>query len=200
VSPEATQELPPPATTERRGLFRRSQPLPRNAIAPDAAFGARLPFGDVARVCEAKSKSLGRKVAQSENRGQVYKIYDTAPDSTAPRAFYVTGFADRCPRKFFAALAMFGQPSMHEQLRYGRPSTQYPYSATDRAYEKVKSRVCGVGPRKPCGAGKMETLERNTVFISTYENLSGTGRWADILIHDSAVIATAIKNIGDPTQ
>ena len=168
-------------------------------IAEDAAFGTRLPFGEVARVCEARSNPLGSKVAKSETRGRVYTIYDSAPKTSGPRSFYVTGFADRCPRQFTAALAMFGSPEMHEMLRYGRPSTQYPYSDTDKAYEKIKSRICKVPARKPCGS-RLEDLERGTVFISTYENLSGSGRWADILLHDSAVVAASIKKIGDPTQ
>jgi hypothetical protein len=150
-------------------------------------------------VCEARSKPLGTRVEKSETRGQTYSLYDSAPSGAGPRTFYVTGFADKCPRQFTAAMAMFGAPSMHEQLRYGKPSETYPYSDTDRAYERLKKRLCGVGPQKPCGS-KIEFLERDTVFISTYENFSGTGRWADVLIHNSAVLASAIKRIGDPTK
>ena len=59
---------------------------------------------------------------------------------------------------------MFGAPSMHEQLRYGQPSEEYPYSDTDKAYEKIKSQICRVGKRKPCGSA-ISRLERDTVFI-----------------------------------
>lgn len=157
----------------------------------DVSYGTRLPFGQVARVCEARLKPMGRRIEKA-GKGKGFVLYDSAPESTAPRTFYVTGFGDGCPRQFTAALALFGAPSMHEQLRYGSPSEQYPYSATDKAYEKVKARVCGSARRKPCGS-KIKSLERNTVFISTYERFSDNGRWADILLHSGAVMASAIK-------
>lgn len=199
---EPRAEPKPEPKPKRRGLFsaeRKAQRPKANAAAQDVTFGTLLPFGEVGRVCEARSKPLGQRVERSETRGQTYTLYDSAPESAAPRTYYVTGFADKCPRQFTAVMAMFGKPSLHEGLRYGKPATQYPYSDTDRAYEKIKSRICGVGPRKPCGS-KIETLERDTVFISTYENFSGTGRWADVLIHDSTVVATAVKRAGDPIQ
>lgn len=161
--------------------------------AKDVAFGTVLPYGEVARVCDAKSKSsLGRRLDQAPAPGVGYSLYDSDPQSTGPRTFYVTGFRDNCPRQFTASLALFGSPKFHEQLRYGRPSKLYPYSTTDRAYEKVKSAICKVGKNKPCGA-KMVSLERTTVFISTYENFSENARWADILMHDGTVLAAAIK-------
>lgn len=162
-------------------------------------FGIILPFGEVGRVCEARSKPLGSKIETSGGRGQTYKLYDSAPGATTPRTFYITGFSDNCPRQFTAALALFGAPAMHEQLRYGRPATTYPYSSTDKAYEKIKSRVCGVGPRTPCGA-KIERLERDTVFVSTYERFTDNGRWADLLVHDGQVVATAMKWPGQRVQ
>lgn len=188
-----------PKEKKRKGLFSRPAKAKPKLSQNDTTYGTILPFGEVGRVCEARSQPLGQRVAKSENRGQTYTLYDSAPDSAAQRTFYVTGFSDKCPRQFTAAVALFGMPSMHEKLRYGQPSKQYPYSATDKAYEKIKSRICGVSAGKPCG-GKIETLERDTVFISTYENFTGSARWADVLIHDSTVMATAIKKIGDPTQ
>ncbi len=170
----------------------RNQRRKAKGISKDVPFGTILPFGEIARVCEAKSRPLGKRVAQSEGRGQAYSIYDSAPGSTAARTFYVTGFSDRCPRQLTAALALFGAPSMHERLRYGRPADIHPYSSTDKAYEKVKSQVCAVGRQKPCGA-RMNQLERDTVFISTYERFTNNGRWSDLLIHDGAVLASAIK-------
>ena len=176
------------------GLFGRSAAAPRKGPdAADVAFGTVLPFGQVARVCEAKGRQMG-KMIEKAGRGRGYQIHDSAPGSTGPRTFYVTGFSDGCPRQFTAALALFGAPSMHEQLRYGRPSDQYPYSATDKAYEKVKSSVCKVSRRKPCGA-RIGVLERDTVFISTYERFTNNGRWADILIHDGAVLAASLKDL-----
>lgn len=160
------------------------------ATAADVAYGTLLPFAVVGRVCEAKSRPKGARVERSEAG---YDLYDSAPGIPEARTFYVTGFADGCPRQFTAALAMFGAPSLHEQLRYGLPSDAYPYSDTDKAYEKVKSAICRVGRRKPCGS-RIRTLERNTVFVSTYERSTYNGRWADILIHDGSVLATSLKD------
>lgn len=192
-------ETPDPAILvepkKRRGLF-GSAAREKTRSGPDAQdvpFGTVLPYGEVARVCDAKTQgSLGQRLDQAPASGRGYKLFDSAPQSVGPRTFYVTGFKDNCPRQFTAALAVFGAPEVHEQLRYGLPSKSYPYSTTDKAYEKVKSAVCRVGKSKPCGA-KMSSLERNTVFISTYERFSGNARWADILLHDGVVVAAAIK-------
>ncbi|MEO0402323.1 MAG: hypothetical protein AAF214_08095, partial [Pseudomonadota bacterium] len=107
--------------------------------ARDVAVGTVLPFGEVARVCDARGRQLGSFVDEAARKGRGYKLFDTVPDGSAPRTFYVTGFADNCPRQFTAALALFGTPEFHEQLRYGLPAKEYPYSTTDKAYEKVKS-------------------------------------------------------------
>ncbi len=201
LTPE--EQLPKPET-KRSGLFSRGeqkQTLPRRQASnsPDVPYGIVLEFGTVGRVCEARSKPLGAKIETSGNRGQTYTLYDSVPGATGPRTFYVTGFSDKCPRQFTAALALFGAPQMHEQLRYGRPAVTYPYSETDRAYENIKSRVCGVGPRKPCGS-KIDRLSRDTVFISTYERFTDNGRWADLLVHDGQVVATSVKWPGQRVQ
>ena len=105
----------------------------------------------------------------------------------------MTGFSDGCPRQVTAALAIFGAPSMHEQLRYGLPSDEYPYSDTDKAYEGIKARMCGKPKGKPCGS-RIKSVERNTVFISTYERFGDTARWSDMLVHNGAVLAKTIKS------
>ena len=159
----------------------------------DVTFGTILPYGEVAGVCDAKGQSsLGQHLDKAPSLGRGYALFDSAPNSTGPRTFYVTGFEDKCPRQFTAALALFGSPEVHEQLRYGRPGKLYLYSTTDKAYEKVKSSACKVGKSKPCGAN-LKTLERNKVFVSTYEKFSDNSRWADILLHDGVVAAAAIK-------
>ncbi len=196
----AALEVEPPTQPQglvepekRRRLFGGLVRQPRRVEqdAADVPFGTVLPFNTVGRVCEAKIRDLGQKV-ESAGRGRGYALFDSVPGSTTPRTFYLTGFADGCPRQFTAALAILGAPSMHEKLRYGRPSDAYPYSDTDKAYEKVKFAVCGVHKRKPCGR-KIDILERDTVFVSTYERFTDNGRWADILVHDGRVMATALK-------
>lgn len=193
--PVVVAVVAPPPEPQKRGLFGRVVPrkdAPRGPDALDVPVGAVLPFGEVARVCDARGRKLGKLVEQAARKGANYKLYDTAPDSAAPRTFYVTGFSDRCPRQFTAALALFGTPKLHEQLRYGLPAKEYPYSTTDRAYEKVKSQVCRVGRSKPCGP-RIERLEQTTVFVSAYENFKDNARWADMLLHEGAVLAAALK-------
>lgn len=158
----------------------------------DVPPGHLLPFGEIGRDCTAKPARVGKLVDKAARKGRGYALYDTAPDSTAPRIFYVTCFSDNCPRQFTAALALFGDPAFHEQLRYGLPADEYPYSSTDQAYETLKRRVCNVGPTIPCG-DRVDRLSRNTTFISAYENFTDNARWADMLLHDGTVLATALK-------
>jgi len=176
--------------TDRSSRF-GSRPSRRGVALREVPYGTVLPYGEVARVCSAKRQELGRRMARAP-RTRGYTLYDSLPDAAGPRTWYVTGFSDGCPRQFTAALAVFGAPSMHEQLRYGLPADEYPYSDTDKAYERIKSRICGVAKRKPCGA-KLSSVERNTIFISTYERFGDNTRWADILLHDGEVVASAIK-------
>lgn len=188
-----------PTASDRAGLGGQKFLGPRKKRerkgpdAQDVTAGTVVPYGTVVRVCDVKSNDLGKRVEKA-GVGKGYSLYDSVPDSTNPRTFYVTGFADGCARQFTAALALFGAPTLHEQLRYGRPASQYPYSTTDKAYELVKSSICGVAKRKPCGS-KISRLEKDTVFISTYERFTDNGRWADILIHDGRVLAAAIKDL-----
>lgn len=179
------------STPARRGLFRRQS---RKITGPDArvvALGARLPYGQLGRVCGAPAAQLGKQVAKYPEGQPLYRLYDSAPGNIEPHVFYLTGFPDGCARSFTAALALFGSPLMHEQLRYGLPDETQPYSATDRAYEQVKSRVCRVGRKKPCG-GKIGLLESNTVFLSTYESFEGSAKWSNLLLHNGVVMASNI--------
>ncbi|QBF33064.1 hypothetical protein [Thalassococcus sp. S3] len=202
LAPDQPKTPEPEALSDDRRLASRGDAgrdarlaprAPRAAAEPDLPLGAPLAFGQTARACAATKAQLGRRIEKFPARGSGYALYDSAPGTTAPRSFFVTGFADGCPRRFTAANAVFGAPSMHEQLRYGLPGDLYPYSDTDKAYERIKSGICGVSRRKPCGA-RISRLERNTVFISAYERFGGGNpRWADILIHDGAVVAASVK-------
>jgi len=107
----------------------------KGSDAQDVSFGTTLPYGEVASVCDAKGQEdLGRRLGKAPASDRGYTLYNSSPDTTGPRTFYITGFKDRCPRQFTAALALFGSPEVHEQLRYGRASKQYPYSTADKAY------------------------------------------------------------------
>ncbi len=161
-------------------------------IAPGNSQNIRLPYGRIASVCELSERSMGKKVAQYPERRPRHKLYDSDPGNTVPHTFYLTGFADGCARQFTASLAVFGSVGMHEQLRYGLPAEVQPYSDTDRAYEKVKARVCGVPRRKPCG-NKLGRLENDTVFLSIYENFGDNQRWSNLLLHGGKLMAQDIK-------
>lgn len=208
LSPEAIQNAPEGSLAEpsdltassdlvepkkRRGLFGRAAPAPTAGLAlRDVAIGTRLPFGEVGRVCGVRPPALGTRIDQAARKGSDYALFDSVPNGTTPRTFYVTGFSDNCARQFTASLALFGSPEFHEQLRYGLPAKEYPYSTTDTAYEKVKQSVCKVGRDTACGP-RIDRLNNTTVFVSIYEKFEDNARWADMLLHDGALLATAVK-------
>lgn len=155
--------------------------------------GTTLPYGEIARLCGVSGGRLGRKVEQYPARGGTYKLYDSAPGDEGLRSFYVTGFEDGCARQFSAALVIFGNPEIYEQIRYGLAGETQPVAETDRAYEDIKSRVCKVRRGKPCGA-QMSNLSKDTVFLSIYERFGTNARWKNLLLHDGRVVALDLKS------
>lgn len=189
---EGTQVAAAPPQTQSDAAPVRGGPSPD---APDyriVPMGTVLPYGVLARVCDVPDRKLGKRVERYPEHGNAYAIYDSEPGNTAAHTFFVTGFDDGCARQFTAALAMFGSPQTHEQLRYGLPSKVQPYSSTDAAYETLKSRICRVGKGKPCGSS-MSRLARNTAFVSVYERFGSNPVWKTILLHDGEVIETDIR-------
>lgn len=168
-------------------------PRPGAPDAREVSLGVTLPYGELGRVCGEPNRKLGKKIEGYPERGSQYVLYDSAPETTAPRTFYLTGFKDRCARQFTAALVVFGAPESYEQLHYGPSGAELPVAATDAAYEKVKSKVCRVRKGKPCG-NKMSTLARDTVFVSVYERFGSNPRWKNILLHDGEVVAVDLKD------
>lgn len=206
AAPAATDEAPQAATETADGTVADApitdaaalpdaQPAPRRdgVDAQDVPYGTLLPYGTVARVCEAGRKPLGRKIESAVASG--YKLYDSDPDAAGLRTFYITGFDDGCPRQVTAAHVLLGEPSFYEQLRYGPAGQHLPLGETDAAYEKIKSGVCGVGRGKPCGS-RMRQLERGTFFVNTYERVDDNAHWSELLVHDGVVVAAALKTSG----
>lgn len=190
--PDAVAAPPP-----RRGLLgllspggAGRKPLTGSEVT-DVRFRTELPYGAVARVCEARGQGLGRKIEAAPVRG--YKIYDSNPDVDRPRTWYITGFPDGCPRQITAANVILAAPSFYEQLRYGPAGAHLAYGATDKAYEKLKRRICGTGKGKPCGS-KIKQLDRSTFFVTSYARMDENAQWSELLIHDGAVIASALKS------
>ena len=175
-----------------RGLFGGASASRPDPNAPDIAADAKLSFGQVGRLCGTRAGAVGKEIARWPESGGKYRLYDSFPGATGMRPFYVSGFDDGCLRRFDAALAMFGDPAMHEQLRYGLPAKQLPYSTTDKGYETVKSRVCRVSAQKPCGA-QIARLQRDTVFVTSYDRFGGGQRWGNILLHGGEIVATDVK-------
>ena len=162
----------------------------------EIAYGARLPYGTIKRICGLTKRQMGKKIAQYPERRPVHVLYDSDPKSTEPRSFYLTGFGDGCARQFTAALAVFGSVGMHELLRYGLPAEVQPYSDTDKAYERLKRKVCGKPKRKPCGS-KISLLEKDTVFLSVYERFEGNAQWINLLLHRGKMVAHDKKKGGE---
>jgi hypothetical protein len=161
-----------------------SPSVPDNQVA----LGTLLPYGVVKPICGVSNGQMGKLVAKYPDRRPTYKVYDSDPGNTGAHTFYVTGFEDGCARQFKASLAMFGSVEMHESLRYGLPAKVQPYSVTDKAYEKVKARVCGAPRKTPCGK-RVDRLADDTVFLSIYERFGGNSQWETLLLHAGEVVA-----------
>ncbi|MBB3995493.1 hypothetical protein GGR95_003149 [Sulfitobacter undariae] len=201
VEPEHTvlAGLPaePEAPKRKFGLFGGGRAAKKDAprVGPDALdvpFGTLLPFGEIARVCEARGKPMGQKVDGNGKRG--FSLYDSNAGGLGKRTYYLTGFSDNCPRQFTAANALLGKPSFYEQIRFGPAGENLPVATTDVAYEKVKKSICGTGKGKPCGS-KIEQLDSNTVFLTAYENIAVNGTWKEFLVHNGTVLAAAVKSV-----
>jgi hypothetical protein len=181
------------------GVFRRTPGEVRNratADAPPAAAarvdtavgpGVLLPFGQVAKVCGLSVRGMGTEV--DESRGaSTYRLFDTSPSSTGPRTQFLTGFKDGCARQFTASLALFGSAEVHEATRYN-PLNTNPYSPTDDAYERIKTRICGVGRGQFCPEARIARLSRDTAFVSVYRSFGGTDTWLELFLYKGDLVA-----------
>ncbi|WP_226783008.1 hypothetical protein [Oceaniglobus trochenteri] len=176
------------------GLFGAANAAPGpGALAPEVAKNTVVPFGEVATVCGLSKGDLGDAVAQSPAEGRArWQLHDPIPASTGPRTQYVTGFRDRCARQVTGALVLFGSADVHEATRYDSANTR-PYSATDTAYEKVKSRLCGVRPNVPCPADRLERLNSEVSFVTVYPQFGATSEWFELLLVDGQLGASAMS-------
>lgn len=195
--PASALAQPEPERRGFAGLFRRNPDRATPRSGPDAndiSAGSVLPFGQIARVCGLRANELGQQVDAAAG----YRIYDTIPNSTAPRPFYITGFDDNCARTFTGAVVVTGDAETHEFVRYRPSNERIAYTTTDNAYEALKASVCRVGRGQPCGERRTR-LDRNTQFITVYNFFGGTfssvpTEWAQILVHDGDVLAISIKD------
>lgn len=159
----------------------------RGPDAREVPFGTALPIGEIARVCGVPTRQLGTPIAQYPETRRGYVLYDSRPGTLAARALYITGFDDGCARQVTGALALFGDPELHEQLRYGLAGRTLPKGRVAGAYETVKAEVCRVSAGRPCGRA-MSRLARDTAFVSVYPSFGSTS-YVNLLLHDGKVIA-----------
>lgn len=193
TEPEAlptTPEVTPALKPARRGLFARLSAPPKDTL-DEAFYGDTLPFGEIARTCSARNRPLGRRVEAAGG----YKLYDSNPRATGPRTYYITGFDDGCPRQLTASHVLLAPPSLYEVFHYGPAAVHMARGETDRAYENLKSQVCGVARNRPCGSG-IRRMDRQAIFINAYPRADDNESWTETLIHDGAVLATSQKSSG----
>lgn len=142
---------------------------------------ATASFAGPVRVCGLPDSALGEPIDEAAG----YTVHDSAPGSTEPRLHHVTGFDDGCPREVTAALVLFGDLATYETVHTAAQAQGG--AATDRAYEAIRSRVCGVPLGQPCG-DRLERLARDTVFLSLYQVFGGEAH-TDLLLHAGEVAA-----------
>lgn len=193
---EATDDIPEEETAPqpKRNVFgflsrKPAQEQVEPIIGPAsqrATSGTLLPYGEIGTNCEITPNELGARVSSASG----FSLYDAGGDTEAPRSFYLTGFPDGCVRQFTAAMVMFGDVGTYEMLRFqaGRKAT----SATDRAYDEIQSRFCGVTIGEPCG-GKLDELAKATTFLTAYEAFGTNAHWADMLIHEGRVVSVELR-------
>jgi hypothetical protein len=181
-----------PDATPRRGLFGRSKPV-EDAPLPEIAPGTVLPYGEVGVACNITGRALGKKIGSFQQSGNPLVLYDTSSGSLEPRTHFLTGFSDGCARQFTGALVMLGSPVLHERMRYDPLNKGWKYTATDKAYEKIRRRVCKTRGRHLCPGERVAALEAETAFVTVYETFGDNTHWAEILLHQGKVAANSTR-------
>ncbi len=174
----------------RRGLFG-----PRRNNQPDSVIeqGTVLPFGEIGVVCGLRGRALGKEVDRFPAKGKGYRLYDSNPSSTLPRTHYLTGFKDGCARQFTASLVLIGSPVLHEQMRYDPSNKDIPVTEADKAYERIKRRICKVSKGEPCPEKHVAALEKGMAFVTLYERFGSNASWEEVLLHNGQIAGTSLR-------
>ncbi|WP_457646231.1 hypothetical protein [Profundibacter sp.] len=174
----------------RRGLFG-----PRRSDRPDSVIepGTVLPFGEIGVVCGLRGQAMGKEVDRFPAKGKGYRLYDSNPSSTLPRTHYLTGFKDGCARQFTASLVLIGSPVLHEQMRYDPSNKDIPVTEADKAYERIKRRICKVAKGEPCPEKHVAALEKGMAFVTLYERFGSNASWEEVLLHNGQIAGTSLR-------
>lgn len=174
----------------RRGLFG-----PRRSNQPDSVIeqGTVLPFGEIGVVCGLRGRALGKEVDRFPAKGKGYRLYDSNPSSTLPRTHYLTGFKDGCARQFTASLVLIGSPVLHEQMRYDPSNKDIAVTEADKAYERIKRRICKVSKGEPCPEKHVAALEKGMAFVTLYERFGSNASWEEVLLHNGQIAGTSLR-------
>lgn len=174
----------------RRGLF---GPRRKQAAEPSVEPGTVLPFGEIGVACGVRGRALGKEVDRFPVKGKGYRLYDSDPSSTAPRTHYLTGFKDGCPRQFTAALALIGSPVLHEKMRYDPYNKDIRITDADKAYERIKRRICKVSKGEPCPEKRVAALEKGMAFVTLYERFGSNASWEEVLLHNGQIAGSSLR-------
>ncbi len=184
----APQSEPAEPTKPRRkglfGLFGGGSDAVET-VAPDQP----LEFGQIASVCGLRRAKLGKEV----DRFKSYRLYESRGSENGLRTYSLTGMKDGCARQFKAAMAMLGSPTMHEQMRYDSSNDSLSISDTDKAYERIKSRICPGTRSKPCRDKRIPKLEKTAAYVTAYPSFGSNSRWFEILLHKGKIAASSTR-------
>jgi hypothetical protein len=173
----------------RRGLFgpRRANAPVSAEVSPAATEGPAA-FGAFRSACGLSSRALGKQVDQAAG----FKLYDSDPNALTPRAFYVTGFSDRCAREFVGSVALFGTIQLYELVHFGGGAPSPEAGSTGAAYRKIRQRSCGAARKGVCSASGTKALEKDTAWLNVYGQ-KGRSTYHEVLLSRGAVVADTVK-------
>ncbi|PIE16166.1 MAG: hypothetical protein CSA68_04000 [Rhodobacterales bacterium] len=153
------------------------------------APGQPLEFGQIASACGLRGAKLGKEV----DRFKSYRLYESPGSENGMRTYSLTGMKDGCARQFKAAMAMLGSPTMHEQMRYDSSNDSLSVSDTDKAYERIKARICPGTRGKPCPDKRTPKLEKTAAYVTAYPSFGSNSHWFEILLHKGRVAASSTR-------
>ena len=195
-APETTDENTIVASIDPDTITDAEPPLTRRqkrAAKTEIPIGTVLPYGQVGVACNVRGRKLGKEVDQFNQRGKDFKLYDTSPNSIKSRTFFLTGFKDGCARQFTGAMASLGSPVLHERMRLDSYNKSLAYTETDRAYDKIRKRLCKTSGKTLCPQERVDALEAETAYVTVYEQFGANLHWAEILLHKGKLVATSIR-------